>query len=180
VLEVGLEGGGVDRPRIEQVVEDEVPDLAERLEVEGLHEQAVEGFGERAESMPHLVAIGAGVGEETRLGDLPRGAPELAERPHQVAWRHRRHVAHPDAGQDQVEAAHPGVGLGGLHGHAAREVAGRVPLVSELEQHVRGAPTAPEADLTRAAIVLRTAAASRAIVSRSIASRRCRISPRHL
>ena len=78
VLEVGLKRHRVHGSGVQQIVEDEVPHLTERLEVEGLHQEPVEGLGQRAEPVADLVAVRPRVREETRLRDLARRAPELA------------------------------------------------------------------------------------------------------
>ena len=90
VLEVGLQRGGVDRPLVEQVVEDELAHLADGLEVERLDDQPVEGLGQRAEPVAQLVAIGAGVGEEPGLRDGAQRVAKVAQRADQVAVGARR------------------------------------------------------------------------------------------
>ena len=155
VLEVGLERGGVHGPRVQQVIEDEVAHLAHRLEVEGLDQEPVEGLGQRAEAVPDLVAIRPGIREQARLRDLADGGPKLAQRAHEVAGGDGGHITHARAWQDDVDAAHAAVGLGGFHRDPACEITRGVPFVGKLEQDVRGARPPAEAHLTGPRLVLR-------------------------
>ena len=155
VLEVRLQRGGVHRTFVEEVVEDELAHLADGLEVERLDDQPVEGLGQRAQPVTQLVAIGAGVGEEPGLRDGAQGMAKIAQRADQVAIGDRGNVCRRAPWHHEMGARHVGIGLRGLHGDSAREVAAGVVIVGELQDHVGRAAAAAESDLARARLVLR-------------------------
>jgi len=144
VLEIVLKRGGIDRPGIEEIVEDELPHLADRLEGKCLDDQSMKGLRQHAEALPDLFSIRPGV--VPVLSGMPaQPDSKVAQRPDEAftgAVPGRRdgfHVACRGTRHDEEDLGDLGVGFRRFEADAAREHKRRIVLVCEFEHHVRRA-----------------------------------------
>src|SRR5262249_5961133 len=122
VLEVRLERRGVDGVLVKQVAVDEVLDSPDQLEIEPFDDEPVERLRQRAEALPELFAIAAGVGKYvvTRPQRANRG-PQILLRADNVAVSDRRHVFDAQSGEHEEGTAYARVALRRVDDDSARE-----------------------------------------------------------